>query len=159
MVEIAPMNLWKLLSNVGDRNKRRQILTILTVPSWQFHFFPDRSCLQIQNISLQISEVCQAIEIDVKRGCVTAVQFILFNFANYSPSIAMELKVSKEIACKWPNQRSETKKYVSWALFFEVASSRDQLWKTVIGWTVFQNPNNLYQFCPSVASIVSVMLF
>ena len=26
-----------------------------------------------------------------------AVQFILFNFANYSPSIAMELKVSKEI--------------------------------------------------------------
>ena len=26
-----------------------------------------------------------------------AVQFILFNFANYSPSIAMELTVSKEI--------------------------------------------------------------
>ena len=45
-----------------------------------------------------------------------AVQFILFNFANYSPSIAMELKVSKEITCKWQNQRSETNKYVSWAL-------------------------------------------
>ena len=29
-----------------------------------------------------------------------AVRFILFNFANYSPSIAMELKVSKEITCK-----------------------------------------------------------
>ena len=28
------------------------------------------------------------------------VQFILFNFANYSPSVAMELKVSKEITCK-----------------------------------------------------------
>ena len=28
-----------------------------------------------------------------------AVQFILFNFANYSPSIAMELKLSKEITC------------------------------------------------------------
>ena len=27
-------------------------------------------------------------------------QFILFNFANYSPSIAIELKVSKEITCK-----------------------------------------------------------
>ena len=26
-----------------------------------------------------------------------AVQFTLFNFANYSPSVAMELKVSKEI--------------------------------------------------------------
>ena len=34
------------------------------------------------------------------RGCVTAVQVILFNFANYSPSIGMELKVSKEIAWK-----------------------------------------------------------
>ena len=33
-------------------------------------------------------------------GCVTAVQFILFNFANYAPSIAVELKVSKEITCK-----------------------------------------------------------
>ena len=29
-----------------------------------------------------------------------AVQFILFNFANYSPSIVMELKVSKEITGK-----------------------------------------------------------
>ena len=29
-----------------------------------------------------------------------AVQFILFNFANFSPSIAMELKVSKEITRK-----------------------------------------------------------
>ena len=36
----------------------------------------------------------------VERGHVTAVQFILFNFANYSPSIAMKLKVSKEITCK-----------------------------------------------------------
>ena len=34
------------------------------------------------------------------RSCVTAVQVILFNFANYSPSIGMELKVSKEIAWK-----------------------------------------------------------
>ena len=29
-----------------------------------------------------------------------AAQLLLFNFANYSPSIAMELKVSKEITCK-----------------------------------------------------------
>ena len=39
---------------------------------------------------------------------VTAVQFILFNFANYSPWMAMELKVGKKITCKWQNQRSET---------------------------------------------------
>ena len=33
------------------------------------------------------------------KGAVSrqSIQFILFNFANYSPSIAMELKVSKEI--------------------------------------------------------------
>ena len=29
-----------------------------------------------------------------------AVQFIFFSFANYSPSIAMELEVSKEITGK-----------------------------------------------------------
>ena len=34
----------------------------------------------------------------IKGAVFTAVQFILFNFANYS--IAMELKVSKEITCK-----------------------------------------------------------
>ena len=46
-----------------------------------------------------------------------AVQFILFNFADYSPSIVMEFKVNKEITGKWQNQRSETNEYVSWALF------------------------------------------
>ena len=34
------------------------------------------------------------------KGRVTAAQLLLFNFANYSPSIAMRLKVSKEITCK-----------------------------------------------------------
>ena len=57
------------------------------------------------------------------------VQFILFNFANYSPSIAMELEVSKEITCKRQNQRSETTKYVLLSIIFEAASSRDQLSK------------------------------
>ena len=42
-----------------------------------------------------------------------AVQFILFNFADYSPSIAMELKVTKGFMCKCQNQRSVTNKYVS----------------------------------------------
>ena len=42
-----------------------------------------------------------------------AVQLILFNFSNYTPSIAMDLKVCKEIAGKSQNQRSETNKYVS----------------------------------------------
>ena len=41
-----------------------------------------------------------ALRDDTKNGCVTAVQFILFNFANYSPSVTMELKASKEITCK-----------------------------------------------------------
>ena len=34
------------------------------------------------------------------KGLCRTVQFILFNFANYSPSVAMELKVSREITGK-----------------------------------------------------------
>ena len=74
------------------------------------------------------------------RGCVTAVQFILFNFANYSPLIAMELKRSKEITCKWQNQRSETNKYVSWALLLKLQAAGINFEK-LLGWIVFQNPN------------------
>ena len=69
-----------------------------------------------------------------------AVLFILFNFANYSPSIAMEIKVSKEITGKWQNQRSETNKYVSWALFLKLQAAGINFEK-LLGWTVFKNPN------------------
>ena len=75
-----------------------------------------------------------------KRGCFTALQFILFNFANYSPSIARELKVSKQITCKWQSQRFETKKYVSWALFLKLQTAEINFEK-LLGWTVFKNPN------------------
>ena len=64
----------------------------------------------------------------------------LFNFPNYSPSIAMELKASKEITCKWQNQRSETNKYVSRALFLKLQAAGINFEK-LLGWTVFKNPN------------------
>ena len=53
-----------------------------------------------------------------------AVQFILFNFADYSPSIAMELKVTKGLMAK-----SEIcdKQICFLSIIFEVASRRDQL--------------------------------
>ena len=74
-----------------------------------------------------------------------AVQLILFNFSNYAPSIAMDLKVSKEIAGKSQNQRSETNKYVSWALFLKLQAEGINFEK-LLGWTVFKNPNfNLFQ--------------
>ena len=49
------------------------------------------------------------------------------------------------------------------SIIFEVAKSRDKLWKTV-RLDSFQKPNqsirfSLLQFCPSVASVVSVVLF
>ena len=69
-----------------------------------------------------------------------AVQFILFQFANYSPSIAMELKLSKEITCKWHKQRFETNKYVSWALCLKLQTAEINFEK-LLGWTVFKNPN------------------
>ena len=65
-----------------------------------------------------------------------AVRFILFNFANYSPSIAMELEVSEEITHKWQNQRSETNNYVSWALFLKLQAAGTNFEK-LLGWTVF----------------------
>ena len=69
-----------------------------------------------------------------------AVQIILFNFANYSPSIGMELKVSTQITSKWQNQRFETNKYVSWALFLKLQTAEINFEK-LLGWTVFENPN------------------
>ena len=75
-----------------------------------------------------------------RRGCVTAVQFILFNFASYSPSFAMELKVSKQITCKWHKQKIETNKYVPWALFLKLQTAEINFEK-LLGWTVFKNPN------------------
>ena len=68
-----------------------------------------------------------------RRGCVTAVQFILFNFASYSPSIAMELKVSKQITCKWHKQKIETNKYVPWALFLKLQTAEINFEKR-LGW-------------------------
>ena len=35
----------------------------------------------------------------------------------------MELKVGKEITCKWQNQRLETNKYVPWALFLKLQTA------------------------------------
>ena len=52
----------------------------------------------------------------------------------------MELKVSKEIACKWQNQRSETNNYVSWALFLKLQAAGINFEK-LLGWTVFKHPN------------------
>ena len=53
-----------------------------------------------------------ACKIWVIKGPVTAVQLILFNFANYLPSIAMELEVSEETTHKWQNHNLVTNKYV-----------------------------------------------
>ena len=52
----------------------------------------------------------------------------------------MELKVSKEITCKWQNQRSETNKYVSWALFLKLQAAGINF-EELLGWTAFKNPN------------------
>ena len=92
-----------------------------------------------------IHAICSNIDDrqETERGCVTAVQFILFNFANYSPSIVMELKVSKEITCKCQSQRFETNKHdVSWALtLFLKLQIAEINFEKLLGWTVFKNPN------------------
>ena len=86
------------------------------------------------------------------------VQFILFNFANNSPSITMEIKVSKEITGTWQNQRSETNKNASWTLFLKLQAAGINFEK-LLGWTVFKNPNfNPFQFS-SVLSIRGICCF
>jgi len=65
---------------------------------------------------------------------------LCLNFANYSLLIAMELKVSKGITCKWQNQRSETNKYVSWALFLKLQTAEINF-ENLLGWIVFKNSN------------------
>ena len=55
----------------------------------------------------------------------------------------MEMKVGKEITCKWQNQRLETNKYVFWALFLKLQTAELNVEK-LLGWTVFKNPNNNY---------------
>ena len=52
----------------------------------------------------------------------------------------MELNVSKEITCKLQNQRPETNKYVSLALFLKLQAAGNTFEK-LLGWTVFKNPN------------------
>ena len=52
----------------------------------------------------------------------------------------MEIKVSKEITGIWQNQRSETNKYVSWALFLKLQAAGINFEK-LLDWTVFKNPN------------------
>ena len=51
------------------------------------------------------------------------LKYTTFSISNYldtwqSPDSVKRVKVSKEITCKWQNQRSETNKYVSWAYFW-----------------------------------------
>ena len=93
-----------------------------------FFFSMDLGEISLDRSHLSLKALCQA------------VQFILFNFAKYSPSIGMELKVSKEITRKWQNQRFETNKYVSWALFLKLQAAGISFEK-LLGWTVFKNPN------------------
>ena len=50
----------------------------------------------------------------------------------------MERKVSNEMTCKWQNQRSETKKYVSWALFLKLQAASRQMPFTITTKNVLQ---------------------
>ena len=49
----------------------------------------------------------------------------------------MELKVSKEITCKWHKQRFETNKYVSWALFLKLQTAEVNFEKR-LGWLILK---------------------
>ena len=76
----------KLYNN--NRNPKKK----LTISS---HYITLFSILSKNSQGLNLTSMVSAL-----RGGVMAVQFILSYFGNYSPSIAMELKLGKEITCK-----------------------------------------------------------
>ena len=46
------------------------------------------------------------------------------------------------------------------SIFFLKLKRAENNFEKLIGWTVFENPNfSSFQFCPSVAAVVSVVLF
>ena len=57
---------------------------------------------------------------------IRAVQFILFTFANYSLSVAMELKVKKNYM-EMTKSEIRDKQICLLSLIFEVTNSRDKL--------------------------------
>ena len=60
-----------------------------------------------------------------------AVLFILFNFANYSPSIAMKFKVRNYMLMTKSEIRD--KQICLLSIIFEVGGSRDQLIEKLLG--------------------------
>ena len=79
------------------------------------------------------------------------------------PQSLWNLKYAKKLH-KMTKSEIQNKQTCLLSIIFEVASSRDQLWEKLLGSEQFSKilisiRFNLLQFCPSVASVVSVMLF
>ena len=67
------------------------------------------------------------------------VHFVYFCQLLALNHIAMELKVSKEVTGKWQNQRSETNKYVFYALFLKWQAAGINFEKLLVR-TVYKKP-------------------
>ena len=67
------------------------------------HLFSNLTCVRLQDCWCHFSQVILKLSELQRKGVwlkgLCQVQFILFNSANYWPSIAMKLKISKEITC------------------------------------------------------------
>ena len=98
-------------------------MSVLTKKKWllKLKVALSRKCSHNLKLAADIRELKGAVSRQSSSFC--------YNFANYSPSVAMELKVlSKEITCKWQNQRFETNmQKCLLSVIFEVANSWDKL--------------------------------
>ena len=70
----------------------------------------------------------------------TAVHFILFYFANYSPSIAMELKVGKEITCMTKSEIRDKQKCPLRVIFELLQTEVINFEKLLVRLNSFQKP-------------------
>ena len=133
----------EIRSTVFSRNKDVEFSLLLSYESMGYmqlksvstKGFIDRSLINVGLNSMRHTQFKKVVS-----------QSVLFNFSNYSPSIAMELKVSKKITCNWQSQRFKTNKYVSWALFLKLQTAEINFEK-LLGRAVFKNLNfNPFQF-------------
>ena len=117
-----------------------------------FVFLGSIVCWILCFLYISIDTVCLILKGAVSRQS-SSFCFIFLQLA----SIAMKLKVSKEITCKWQNLRNKTNKYVSWALFLTLQAAGINFEK-LLGWTL-KNPNfNPFQ-SSSVLPICGICCF
>ena len=120
---------WQLGTRFSGRCRFREVQ--IRVDVWTVH--PGQNKVAVVQRWLLV----EVLTVTLKGLCHSGpVHFVLLILSITRPQSLS----SKESTCKCQNQRSETNKHVSWALFLKLQAARTNFEK-LLGWTVFKNPN------------------